>query len=87
MSTQNQHLAKARAAYQAAIANRELIDPHDLASSGQIVENSITWLREAYRLVKTRPDLAEYLERSAASLKALQRRLADEAQRGQGRAH
>lgn len=80
-----------RAAYMAKIANRPLVDPHDLNSAQLIATHCDSWLRNLYRTLDNRPDLLELVKGAGRNLAALRQRLEDEARRTAqaqaGRAH
>lgn len=78
MHTHNATTDSIRAAYLAKLQSRPVIDPHDLQTARTITCNSVDWLREAYRLLKARPDLSDHIQRAAAALKVLQQRLDEE---------
>lgn len=64
-----------RARYMAAIAARPALDPHDATCADLFLKNAIVQLREAWKLLQTRGDLAEPIERIGATCKALSMRL------------
>lgn len=74
----NRHTDAVRAATLAALNNRPVIDPHDHQAATAIANNAVDWLREAYRLLRNRPDLTPYVQTAAANLKVLQTRLEQE---------
>lgn len=74
-----------RAAYLAHVASRPQIDPHTLATTGQITTNAREWLRSVYRNLDGRPDLQQYARRAGEQLNTLLQRLDEEARAG--RAH
>jgi len=76
--THNRQVDAVRAATLAALNNRPVIDPHDHQLATTITGNAVDWLREAYRLLASRPDLTQYLQTAAANLKVLQTRLEQE---------
>lgn len=70
-----------RARYQAAIAARPAIDPHDLKCAAAWLANAREALREAYKLLRIRDDLAELVERAGSAATAAAGRLEREGTR------
>ena len=67
----NAHVAQVRA-FNAAVARRPTIDPHDAACAAQLVANARANLREAYRLLRgPMPHLAEKCERAGQAINAV----------------
>lgn len=56
-----------RARIAAAIAARPAIDPHELHCAALLIANAQANLREAYRLLRVREDLAELVERAGCA--------------------
>lgn len=81
MPTVNRQTESVRAAALAAIQNRPLVDGHAIAVAQNINTNAIGWLREEFKLLRHREDLATHIERAAQSIQYVQRRLSEEAQR------
>ena len=76
--THNRTTDAIRTAYLATLANRPVLPPQDLDNAALIASKVMDRLREAYRLVKARPDMAEPLERAATSLKVVLNRIGEE---------
>lgn len=76
--THNRTTDGIREAYKATIARRAVLDPNDLTCASLALSHCLDLQRIAYSLLKTRPDLAEPLERAAASVKVVLVRLAEE---------
>ena len=76
--THNRTTDAIRTAYLATLDGRPVLPHQDLNNAALIACNALDWLREAYRLVKARPDMAEPLERAATSLKVVLNRIGEE---------
>ena len=81
MPTVNRQTESVRAAAMAAIQNRPLVDGHAITVAQNINTNAIGWLREEFKLLRHREDLAAPLERAAEQIQYVQRRLSEEARR------
>ena len=74
-----------RARYMAAIARRPLIPVLDRDQAAQLLQNATSQLREAYRLLRIRPDLSEQVERAGLITRSIAGRLALESPTAKGK--
>ncbi len=82
MQTHNRQLDAARAAVQAALEKRPVLQEPQRETAEFIAESVLSDMRNMYLILRTRPDLTDLVERSAGLLKALQKRLQEEAPKG-----
>ncbi len=82
MQTHNRQLDAARAAVQAALEKRPVLQEPQRETAEFIVGSVLHDMRNTYLILRSRPDLTDLVERSAGLLKALQKRLQEEAPKG-----
>jgi hypothetical protein len=82
MQTHNRQLDAARAAVQAALEKRPVLQEPQRETAEFIVGSVLHDLRNTYLILRSRPDLTDLVERSAGLLVALKKRLQEEAPKG-----
>lgn len=74
-----------RARYMATIASRPLVPDQDRDQAAQLLRSATDQLREAYRLLRIRPDLSDQVERAGLITRSVSGRLALEAPDAKGK--